>query len=101
MRAVDLFAGLGGSTSGAEEAGATVLWAGNHWPAAVEWHQRNHPHVEHACQDLHQTDWGSVPEHDLLLASPSCQALRRSFQRKSFRLEEPFLSALIQAIKEG
>lgn len=78
MRAVDLFAGLGGSTSGAEEAGATVLWAGNHWPAAVEWHQRNHPHVEHACQDLHQTDWGSVPEHDLLLASPSCQGHSRA-----------------------
>lgn len=73
MIAVDLFAGAGGFTTGAEQAGARVVWAANHWPLAVETHQRNHPTTAHLCQDLHQADWRQVPRHDLLLASPSCQ----------------------------
>lgn len=43
MKAIDLFAGWGGFTLGAEQAGATVVWAGNHWPLAVEAHAQNHP----------------------------------------------------------
>ncbi|WP_349571782.1 DNA cytosine methyltransferase [Azotobacter salinestris] len=73
ITAVDLFAGLGGWSTGARMAGVSVLWAANHWPAAVEWHSANHPETVHACQDLHQADWSTVPAHDLLLASPCCQ----------------------------
>jgi len=73
MRAIDLFAGAGGFTVGATSAGAQVLWAANHWPAAVETHQANHPGVIHSCQDLTQADFSQVPEHDLLMASPACQ----------------------------
>lgn len=71
--AIDLFAGAGGFTAGAEAAGVHVLWAANHWPDAVEVHARNHPRTEHSCQDLQQADWSAVPDHDLLLASPACQ----------------------------
>jgi DNA (cytosine-5)-methyltransferase 1 len=77
-RAVDLFAGAGGFTEGATQAGATVVWAADHWGAAVETHAANHPGAEHVCQDLHQADWLRVPEHDLLLASPSCQGHSRA-----------------------
>lgn len=70
---VDLFAGLGGWTEGATQAGAHVAWAANHWQAAVDWHRANHPATVHACQDLHQAVWHDVPWHDILLASPSCQ----------------------------
>lgn len=73
ITAVDLFAGLGGWSTGARMAGINVLWAANHWPDAVEWHSANHPDTIHACQDLHQADWAAVPAHDLLLASPCCQ----------------------------
>lgn len=73
MKAVDLFAGLGGWTTGATMAGVEVVWAANHWPAAVEWHSANHPGTIHACQDLQQADWSQVPAHNLLLASPCCQ----------------------------
>ena len=73
MRAVDLFAGAGGLTTGAVAAGVRVLWAANHWRAAVDAHAANHPEVEHSCQDLHQANWSRVPRHDLLLAAPSCQ----------------------------
>lgn len=73
MRAIDLFAGAGGFSTGAVMAGCSVVWAANHWPAAVEVHARNHPDTEHACQDVQQADWTTVPAHDLLLASPACQ----------------------------
>lgn len=78
MKAVDLFAGLGGFTEGATTAGLRVVWAGNHWQTAVDWHQANHPTVTHACQDLHQANWHDVPRHDVLLASPACQGHSRA-----------------------
>ena len=78
MLAVDLFAGAGGSTTGATQAGARVLWAANHWPAAVEIHRVNHPAVAHACQDLHQTNFFELPDHDLAMASPACQGHSRA-----------------------
>ena len=70
---IDLFAGAGGFSEGARDAGCRVVWAANHWPAAVETHSANHPHTDHACQDLHQADWTAVPRHDLQLSSPACQ----------------------------
>lgn len=82
MNAIDLFAGAGGFTEGAEQAGCKVVWAANHWPAAVDTHAENHPGVMHACQDLHQTDWRTVPQHDLLLASPACQGHSRARGRE-------------------
>jgi len=78
MRAVDLFAGAGGFSTGARMAGCEVVWAANHWPLAVEWHAANHPATRHACQDLHQADWRAVPAHDILLASPACQGHSRA-----------------------
>lgn len=72
MLAVDLFAGAGGSTVGAEAAGAKVILAANHWREAIAAHRANHPHAEHWLQDLQQADFRRLPAHDLLLASPSC-----------------------------
>jgi len=73
MRTIDLFSGGGGFTKGAQQAGCDVVWAANHWPAAVATHAQNHPGTIHACQDLQQADWTTVPPFDLLLASPACQ----------------------------
>jgi len=73
MRAADLFAGAGGFSTGAKQAGCKVVWAANHWQAAVDIHAANHPKTVHACQDLNQADWRDVPAHDILLASPACQ----------------------------
>ena len=73
MIAIDLFAGLGGFTEGASQAGVHVAYAANHWPLAVQWHAANHPDTEHACQDLQQADFRAAPAHDILLASPACQ----------------------------
>lgn len=76
--AVDLFAGLGGWTVGAQAAGWRVAWAANHWPTAVEYHARNHPQVQHVCQDLRQADWSRLPPHDVLIAAPACQGHSRA-----------------------
>lgn len=73
MNAIDLFSGLGGFSLAAEMAGCNVVWAANHWQAAVDNHALNHPATKHMCQDLHQADWSDVPAHDLMLASPCCQ----------------------------
>ena len=73
VKAIDLFAGAGGFSTGATMAGLEVVWAANHWPDAVKWHGLNHPDAEHLCQDLHQADWSQVPAHDIMLASPCCQ----------------------------
>jgi len=72
LTAIDMFAGLGGFTEGAEQAGCRVVWAGNHWKSACEWHEVNHG-FKPACQDMHQQPWELVPRHDLLLASWACQ----------------------------
>lgn len=78
MKAIDLFAGAGGFSTGATMAGVQVVWAANHWPAAVQVHANNHPDTQHACQDLQQADWTQVPDHDLLMASPACQGHSRA-----------------------
>jgi len=78
MKAIDLFAGAGGFSTGAKMAGIEVVWAANHWPIAVETHALNHPETQHICQDLHQADWTRVPAHDLMLASPCCQGHTRA-----------------------
>jgi DNA (cytosine-5)-methyltransferase 1 len=82
MKAVDLFSGWGGFTLAAQQAGSEVVFAANHWPVAVAVHSANHPSVKHACQDLRQFDWGSLPDYNLLLASPACQGHSTASQPK-------------------
>jgi DNA (cytosine-5)-methyltransferase 1 len=82
LRAIDLFAGWGGMTLGAKMAGARVVWAANHWPLAVDTHALNHPGTAHACQDLRQADWSSLPAFELLLAAPACQGHSSASQPK-------------------
>lgn len=83
MKAVDLFAGLGGWSTAARSLGIEVAWAANHWPEAVKWHSANHRDTIHVCQDLQQADWSLVPEHDLFLASPCCQGHTKARGKKS------------------
>lgn len=82
LRAIDLFAGAGGFTEAALAAGLTVAWAGNHSPLAVEWHARNHPTVEHVCQDLRQADFRALPDVEVMLAGPACQGHSPASQSK-------------------
>lgn len=97
--AIDLFAGLGGFSEGARQAGVSVVWAANHWRAAVDLHRQNHPETQHACQDLHQADWRDVPAHDILLASPACQghSLARGKERPHHDAQRSTAWAVVSA----
>lgn len=71
--AIDLFAGGGGFTEAAEDAGIEVIWAANHWPLAVDVYGQNHSRCKPVCQDLQQANWHQVPSHNIMLASSACQ----------------------------
>lgn len=81
--AIDLFAGMGGWSTGARAAGVQVLWAANHWPEAVKWHAANHQDTYHVCQDLHQANWAAVPRTDIGIASPCCQGHAKARGKKN------------------
>lgn len=70
---LDLFAGGGGFSTGAEQAGAHVLFAINHDDDAVMYHALNHPYTMHCNQNVIAFDWNEAPLADLILASPSCK----------------------------
>lgn len=76
LRAVDLFCGAGGSTTGAQMSGVVdVVLAVNHWRVAIATHSANHPATKHVCARIDQVDPvfdRSIPAFDVLLASPSC-----------------------------
>ena len=74
VNTADMFSGAGFMSEGAELGGATIIWAGDHWPEAVEVHRLRHPGAVHVCQDLQQFDFTALPHKlKLLLASPACQ----------------------------
>lgn len=72
LTVTDLFCGAGGSSIGAEKAGATLRMAANHWRLAIETHNSNFPHADHDCADVSQVDPRRYPRTDILLASPEC-----------------------------
>jgi DNA (cytosine-5)-methyltransferase 1 len=79
LRAVDLFCGAGGTSTGlalaAAESGQRVeLTAVNHWERAVETHSANHPDAKHYCEPIDSLDPRRVVRGrlDLLVASPEC-----------------------------
>lgn len=73
MTVTDLFAGAGGSSSGAESvAGVRVRMATNHWKLAMETHNANMPHVDHDVADISEIPPQRYPYTDILWASPEC-----------------------------
>ncbi len=80
IKAVDLFCGAGGTSTGllqaAEQIGKKVeLTAINHWNAAIKTHQANHPEARHLCENLdHVNPRELYPDGKLklLVASPEC-----------------------------
>ncbi len=76
LDAADLFCGAGGFTEGAVRSGRVdVRYALNHWQTAVDSHEENHPQTKHRCLPIDAVDPRndkSIPDIDLLLASPEC-----------------------------
>lgn len=73
LSVTDLFAGAGGSSSGAESvAGVFVRMATNHWKLAMDTHNTNMPHVDHDVADIKEIPPQRYPYTDILWASPEC-----------------------------
>jgi DNA (cytosine-5)-methyltransferase 1 len=68
----DLFCGAGGSSLGAEYAGAQLVMAANHWQTAIDVHQVAFPDAGHDVADISQADPRRYPVTDILIASPEC-----------------------------
>ena len=68
----DLFCGAGGSSLGAQWAGAELVMAANHWRQAIEVHQANFPNAGHDLADISQADPRRYPVTDILIGSPEC-----------------------------
>jgi DNA (cytosine-5)-methyltransferase 1 len=69
----DLFAGGGGTTTGALSVqGVKVLWALNHSKEAIYTHELNHPETTHYHADIRDMDEHNLCEVDGLWASLEC-----------------------------
>ncbi|EUA17264.1 C-5 cytosine-specific DNA methylase family protein [Mycobacterium xenopi 3993] len=88
----DLFAGAGGSSTGAVSVpGIEVRVASNHWSLAIESHAANHPETDHIQADLSQIDPRLFPRTDALWASPSCTHHSSAQGKKRTDLQQPDL----------
>ena len=69
----DLFAGGGGTTSGAFMVpGVYVAWALNHDPIAIQTHEANHPETKHFMADIRKQNVEELDPVDVLWASLEC-----------------------------
>jgi len=78
LRAVELFAGVGGFRLGLEAAGHEILWS-NQWEPgkrsqhASDCYARHFPTGAHVCDDIAKVDPATIPDHDLLVGGFPCQ----------------------------
>lgn len=85
----DLFAGAGGSSTGAMQVpGVHVQIAANHWATAIEIHNANHQDTDHANVDLHEERASYFPRTDMLWASPECTKWSQANGSKMPDIEE-------------
>lgn len=85
----DLFAGAGGSSTGATQVpGMQVRMAANHWKLVTDIHAANHPNTDHAVVDLHQERPSFFPKTDMLWASPECTKWSQANGAKLPAIEE-------------
>lgn len=76
IRTLDLFAGCGGSSAGARDAGAKIVAAIDAWPLATGTFRENFPKAHVLTKRLEDVDLSSlhrkIGDIDLILASPEC-----------------------------
>jgi DNA (cytosine-5)-methyltransferase 1 len=84
MVGVDLFAGAGGMSLGAREAGVDVRVAVESDPWAADTYARNHPFTHVICEDVARVRATHLPKADentILFGGPPCQGFSTSNQR--------------------
>jgi DNA (cytosine-5)-methyltransferase 1 len=76
IKAIDLFAGLGGSSCGVTSAGVNVVAAVDRWSLARDTYKSNFPNVEFLHEGCENVDIAQLKKRvgrvDLIVASPEC-----------------------------
>lgn len=81
IKFVDLFAGVGGASTGAMNAGYQVTLAVDYCPDVLATHEHNHPHTKHMCMALPPNKPLPLPSADErwhLHGSPPCTLLSQA-----------------------
>jgi len=72
MKAIDLFAGIGGWNLALSCLDIPVVLAANHSAESLETYRLNFPHTQRATVDIMTCDTGLIPDVEILTASPEC-----------------------------
>lgn len=86
MKAVGLFAGVGGIELGFSQNGIETIWANEIDEKASVTYKLNHNH-ELVTEDINNIDSDDIPDMDILLAGFPCQAFSVAGYRKGFEDE--------------
>jgi DNA (cytosine-5)-methyltransferase 1 len=92
-RVGDLFAGVGGWTTGfrmnnyTENRPFNTLWAVDYWERAAAAHKANHPTVEMIVEDMRDLDPGTLEPVDIIVGSPPCPAFSSAKQAQPKDIE--------------
>lgn len=86
MKAVGLFAGVGGIELGFSQNGIETIWANEIDEKASVTYKLNHNH-ELITEDINNIDSNDIPDMDILLAGFPCQAFSVAGYRKGFEDE--------------
>lgn len=86
MKAIELFAGVGGFRLGLERAGIEVIWANEFDKYAAQTYNKNFSKKGHLVDERSITDipTSEIPEHDILVGGFPCQAFSIAGKRKGF-----------------
>ncbi|MED3644315.1 DNA cytosine methyltransferase [Caldifermentibacillus hisashii] len=86
MKAIGLFAGVGGIELGFEQNGFDIIWANEIDEKASVTYKLNHDH-QLVTEDINNIDSKTIPDIDVLLAGFPCQAFSVAGYRKGFEDE--------------
>jgi len=84
MRAIDLFAGVGGVRLGFEKAGFTTVFANDFEPACKKTYDLNSKEASLTVMDINKLRISDLPKFDILLGGFPCQAFSIAGHRKGF-----------------
>lgn len=89
LTVTDQFCGAGGSSLGAQAAGAEIRLALNHDPLAISTHNSNFPETDHDCTDISACNPRRYASTDILITSPECtnHSLAKGRQRTTNQLD--------------
>tara|TARA_Y100000004_G_scaffold40807_2_gene44229 strand:- start:629 stop:1738 length:1110 start_codon:yes stop_codon:yes gene_type:complete len=107
LRAVDLFCGVGGFSTGFVQAGIDVVIAVDYNEIALKAHEVNHPNTEHLLLDLYDTyqvdfliDKIKKSNIDIIIGSPPCQQFSSANMKKDVGKGLELVEVMLRIIEE-